>query len=55
MGIAVSMLWYERRLLSPGGVIVPGMIALTLLINQPILIFYTLIVSFFTVIFIRWL
>jgi poly-gamma-glutamate biosynthesis protein PgsC/CapC len=38
------MLWYERRNLSPGGVIVPGLVAL-FAVTEPLIIVYTLIVA----------
>ena len=41
VGIAVAMLWYEKSLLSPGGVVVPGYIALFLLL-RPEIVVYTL-------------
>ena len=52
VGIVVSMLWYERKNLSPGGVIVPGLVALYLVTN-PLLVFYTLVVSFLTMLTVR--
>ncbi len=47
VGIAVSMFWYERELLSPGGVVVPGYTALFLMVN-PLTIVYTLLVAVLT-------
>jgi len=47
VGIVVSMLWYERRNLSPGGVIVPGLVAL-FVITRPLVILYTLAVALVT-------
>jgi poly-gamma-glutamate biosynthesis protein PgsC/CapC len=47
VGIVISMLWYEKRNLSPGGVIVPGLVSL-FLITKPLVIVYTLIVAFIT-------
>src|SRR6266568_2322017 len=44
IGIGVSMLWYERSLLSPGGVVVPGYVALFLLL-RPEVVAYTLAVA----------
>ncbi len=52
IGIVVSMFWYERELLSPGGVVVPGYTALFLLTN-PIIILYTLLVAFLTALIIK--
>ncbi len=45
VGIVVSMLWYERKNISPGGVIVPGLLALFVL-TRPMMILYTLLVAF---------
>jgi poly-gamma-glutamate biosynthesis protein PgsC/CapC len=47
VGIVVSMLWYERKNLSPGGVIVPGLVALYL-VTYPLLVLYTLITAILT-------
>ncbi len=47
VGIAVSMLWYEKELLSPGGVVVPGYTALFLLTN-PLVVVFTVIVALMT-------
>src|SRR6266567_2565246 len=47
VGIIVSMVWYERELLSPGGVVVPGYTALFLLTN-PVIIVYSLLIAFLT-------
>jgi poly-gamma-glutamate biosynthesis protein PgsC/CapC len=44
VGIVVSMLWYERKNISPGGVIVPGLVALFVL-TRPMMILYTLVVA----------
>jgi len=44
VGIAVSMFWYERSLLSPGGVVVPGYVALFLLL-RPEVVAYTLAIA----------
>jgi gamma-polyglutamate biosynthesis protein CapC len=52
IGIAVSMLWWEKELLSPGGVVVPGYTALFLLTN-PLIIVYTLGVAVLTAVAIR--
>src|SRR6266516_4504016 len=40
IGIVVSMIFYERELLSPGGVVVPGYTALFLITN-PIIVPYS--------------
>ena len=47
VGIVISMLWYERRNLSPGGVIVPGLVAL-FVVTRPLMIIYTLMVALIT-------
>ena len=52
IGIVVSMLFYERELLSPGGVVVPGYTALFLITN-PIIIVYTLIIALLTALIIK--
>ncbi|MEW5759527.1 MAG: poly-gamma-glutamate biosynthesis protein PgsC [Candidatus Thermoplasmatota archaeon] len=52
VGIVVSMIWYEKRNLSPGGVIVPGLFALYLFIN-PILILFSLLISVGTVLIVK--
>ncbi len=52
VGIVVSMLWYERKNLSPGGVIVPGLVALYL-VTYPLLVFYTLVTSLLTMLTVR--
>lgn len=54
VGIAASMLWYERRNMSPGGVIVPGLIAL-FLFTRPLLILTSMLVALLTVLAVRWL
>jgi len=46
------MIWYERELLSPGGVVVPGYVALFLL-TYPIVIVFTLAISLLTAFIIR--
>ena len=46
LGIAVSMLFYERQNLVPGGVIVPGYVALTL--DRPYLLLSTFAVAIIT-------
>ena len=53
VGIIVSMIWYERELLSPGGVVVPGYTALFLLTN-PVIIVYSLLIAFLTALIIKW-
>jgi len=52
VGIVVSMLWYERKNYSPGGVIVPGLMAL-FLVTEPLIIVYTLAVSFATLLTVK--
>ncbi len=46
IGIAVSMVFYEKQNLVPGGVIVPGYVALTL--DRPYLLLSTFVVSIVT-------
>ena len=46
IGIAVSMIFYEKQELVPGGVIVPGYVALTL--DRPSLLLSTFVVSIVT-------
>src|SRR2546427_12696073 len=53
VGIAVSMFWYERSLLSPGGVVVPGYVALFLLL-RPEIVAYTLATALVTAALIRY-
>src|SRR2546428_380051 len=53
VGIAVSMLWYERSLLSPGGVVVPGYVALFLLL-RPEIVAYTLAIALVTAALMRY-
>ncbi len=53
VGIVVSMLWYERELLSPGGVVVPGYTALFLLTN-PLIIVFTLGIALLTAVIIKY-
>src|SRR2546426_11140609 len=53
VGIAVSMFWYERSLLSPGGVVVPGYVALFLLL-RPEIVAYTLGVALATAALMRY-
>jgi poly-gamma-glutamate biosynthesis protein PgsC/CapC len=52
VGIVISMFWYERRNLSPGGVIVPGLVAL-FVVTRPLVIIYTLLVAFATMLVVR--
>jgi poly-gamma-glutamate biosynthesis protein PgsC/CapC len=53
IGIAVSLLFYEKQNLVPGGVIVPGYVALTL--DRPYMLFSTFAVAIVTLFFIKWL
>ncbi len=53
VGIAVSMIWYERSLLSPGGVIVPGYVAIFLLLRPEVVVF-TLAIALATAAIIHW-
>lgn len=46
------MIFYERELLSPGGVVVPGYTALFLL-TYPLVIAYTIIIALLTTVIIR--
>src|SRR5438034_8219354 len=46
LGIAVSMLFYEKQNLVPGGVIVPGYVALTL--DRPYMLLSTFAVAIVT-------
>ncbi len=52
IGIVVSMIFYERELLSPGGVVVPGYTALFLITN-PIIVVYTLLIALLTGVIIK--
>ena len=52
IGIVVSLFWYERELLSPGGVVVPGFVAIFLLLD-PIVVAYTVLVALLTSILIK--
>ncbi|MCL4535987.1 MAG: poly-gamma-glutamate biosynthesis protein PgsC [Nitrospirae bacterium] len=54
VGIAVSMLWHEKKNLSPGGVIVPGVIALYIF-TKPLLILYTIIVALGTYLLVKYI
>src|SRR6266849_2181391 len=51
LGIAVSMLFYEKQNLVPGGVIVPGYVALTL--DRPYLLLSTFAVAIITMFALR--
>ena len=51
LGIAVSMLFYEKQNLIPGGVIVPGYVALTL--DRPYLLLSTFAVAIVTLFALR--
>src|SRR5207245_10513190 len=51
LGIAVSMLFYEKQNLVPGGVIVPGYVALTL--DRPYLLLSTFVVAIITLFALR--
>jgi poly-gamma-glutamate biosynthesis protein PgsC/CapC len=51
LGIAVSMLFYEKQNLVPGGVIVPGYVALTL--DRPYMLISTFAVSIVTLFVMR--
>src|SRR5437899_5414299 len=53
VGIAVSMFWYERSLLSPGGVVVPGYVALFLLL-RPEIVAYTIGIALATAALMRY-
>jgi poly-gamma-glutamate biosynthesis protein PgsC/CapC len=52
VGIVVSMFWYEKKNLSPGGVIVPGVTALFLL-TDPFIVVITLMIAFITAFVVR--
>lgn len=52
VGIAVSMLWHEKKNLSPGGVIVPGIVALYIF-TKPLLILYTIVVALGTCLLVK--
>lgn len=54
VGIAVSMRWYEKKNLSPGGVIVPGVVALYIF-TKPLLIIYTIIVALGTYLIVKYI
>ncbi len=51
IGIAVSMLFYEKQNLVPGGVIVPGYVALTL--DRPYLLLSTFAVAIVTLLAVK--
>lgn len=51
IGIAVSMIFYEKQALVPGGVIVPGYVALTL--DRPYLLLSTFVVSIVTLLVVK--
>src|SRR2546426_10949698 len=51
LGIGVSMLFYEKQNLVPGGVIVPGYVALTL--DRPYLLLSTFVVAIITLFALR--
>ncbi len=51
LGIAISMLFYEKQNLVPGGVIVPGYVALTL--DRPYLLLSTFAVAIITMFALR--
>ena len=50
IGLVITMLFYERLKIAPGGMIVPGYIAL--FINHPDQIFYTFLLAFFVYLFV---
>ena len=52
VGIVIAMLWYEKRNLSPGGVIVPGLVAL-FVVTRPLVIIYTLAVAIVTMVIVK--
>jgi len=53
IGIILSLIYYEITEISPGGVIVPGYIAIY--INQPARIISTILISLFTALLVSWL
>ena len=53
LGIILSILYYEFTEISPGGIVVPGYIALY--INQPERILSTIIISLFTLFIVNFL
>jgi poly-gamma-glutamate biosynthesis protein PgsC/CapC len=53
IGIAVSILFYEKQNLVPGGVIVPGYVALTL--DRPYMLLSTFAAAIVTLFLIKWL
>lgn len=52
LGIIISMLWYEKKNFSSGGVIVPGLMALFML-TEPVILVYTLFVAFATLFIVK--
>ena len=54
VGIAVGMFWYERELLSPGGVVVPGYTALFLLTNQFLIVGYSVGIALLTAVIVKY-
>ncbi len=52
LGIVISMLWYEKKNFSSGGVIVPGMMALFVL-DRPLIVVYTLFIAFATLFIVK--
>ena len=46
LGILISIIYYEITNISPGGIVVPGLLAMY--ISQPIRIIYTIVVSIFS-------
>ena len=52
LGIVISMLWYEKKNFSSGGVIVPGLMALIVL-DRPWIVVYTLIIAFATLFIVK--
>lgn len=53
LGMALGLIYYELLGLSPGGIIVPGYVAL--LINQPVRVIATLLIGLLTYLLIRGL
>ncbi|VVB97475.1 Capsule biosynthesis CapC [uncultured archaeon] len=52
LGIVISMLWYEKKNFSSGGVIVPGLMALFVL-DRPLIVVYTLLIAFATLFIVK--
>lgn len=46
------MLWYEKKNFSSGGVIVPGLMALSVL-TEPLIVIYTLFIAFATLFIVK--